>query len=254
VQRKFYAIDLNVQELENIEESFNKFLLKKNVVDGTALENAQKIYESKQKSKIIKENIPKAWEKLINEKDDILIDLLAETTEKICGYKPSNNDVIKFIESFFNYREDDTVEKPTKIISIRRRPRKTYLDQLKNNKTISSSKGLFDLDYDFTKTNVIGFEFLGESYSARTFKDVLVGFVAIIFNNNRNDFDKISNVMGTKNLYFSSRAENIRRPYKIEGSKYYVETNLSANNIREIIKMVLLTFGYSHDSFKIRLT
>lgn len=98
-QRKFYTIEIQDQESEQIINNFKKFLDKKNVISGKSVEYAEKIHRSKQTKYLINKKLPEAWNKLISEKDENLIDLLAETTEKICGYKPDYMTVDKYLSS-----------------------------------------------------------------------------------------------------------------------------------------------------------
>ena len=72
-QRKFYTIDVYDQDADEVASKFEDFLLKENVVSRKAIENAENVYESKQKKGIIKSTIPKAWNKLVTEPDEDLM-------------------------------------------------------------------------------------------------------------------------------------------------------------------------------------
>lgn len=43
---------------------------------------------------------PEAWNKLISEPDSLLLDLLAETTEKLSGFKPDVNEATRFLKHY----------------------------------------------------------------------------------------------------------------------------------------------------------
>jgi hypothetical protein len=62
------------------------YLVKENVISGKVVKNY-----------LIKDTLPKAWSKLISEPDELLVELLAEATEKLCGHKPDNSTVENFI-------------------------------------------------------------------------------------------------------------------------------------------------------------
>ncbi len=104
-QRKFYTIEIYDQSAEEITQKFVDFLSEENVISGKAIENADKIYKSKQKQYLIKDTLPKAWNKLIKEADENLIGLLAETTEKLCGYKPDQATAEDFLASYVQKME-----------------------------------------------------------------------------------------------------------------------------------------------------
>lgn len=92
-ERKFYAIDIMQQGSGEITEKFLELLSRDNVQSGKAVQNAKSIYEQLDRQKKINETMPKAWNKIITGGDERLCDLLAETTESLCGFRPDNEDV-----------------------------------------------------------------------------------------------------------------------------------------------------------------
>jgi len=91
--RKFYAIDILQQSVNELAEKFIQLLSREKVRSGEALENAKFIYEQLDRQKKINETLHKAWNKLIIEGGAGLYNLLAETTESICGFRPDDEDV-----------------------------------------------------------------------------------------------------------------------------------------------------------------
>ena len=116
--RKFYTIDIVQQEPEDVVERFIDLLSRNNVQTGKALQYAESIYKGKQKKKLIEETIPEAWNKIITEPDSLLIDLLCETTEKTCGFKPEIDEITRFLKTyegrFLISPEEEVPEKPPK--------------------------------------------------------------------------------------------------------------------------------------------
>jgi len=84
-RRKFYTIGIYDQESEDIVRKFEQFLSKENVVSDMAIKNAEDLYKSRQKQQLMKETLPKAWGKIITEPDENLVELLADTTERLFG-------------------------------------------------------------------------------------------------------------------------------------------------------------------------
>jgi hypothetical protein len=85
-ERKFYTIDLIEQEQERIAAKFIDLLSKDTVISGQAIKNAEATHKSQQKKKIVAEALPKAWNKIISELEDPLVNFLMETTENLCGH------------------------------------------------------------------------------------------------------------------------------------------------------------------------
>jgi len=96
--RKFYTIDIIQQEIDIVSSKLVALLSKDNLLSGEAVKEAESIYEDRLKKKTIKDTLPEAWNKIISDTDTLLVDLLTETTEKICGYKPEIDDVKQFLK------------------------------------------------------------------------------------------------------------------------------------------------------------
>lgn len=118
-QRRFFTIDLMEQSIEDAIEKFENLLSRKNIESGNAYQKAKSLYEGRQKNKIIKENLPKAWQKLISEPDEMLVELLNETLEKISGYKAENSQITDFLQNVFpqfSIGSLSTVTQPARIL------------------------------------------------------------------------------------------------------------------------------------------
>jgi len=98
-QRKFYTIDIYDQAPDEVVSRLLEYLSKDNVVTGKAVQSAESVYRTRQKEYEISETLPKAWNKIISEPDEVLINLIAENTEKMCGYRPDTVTVKNFISS-----------------------------------------------------------------------------------------------------------------------------------------------------------
>lgn len=111
-QRRFYTIDIIQQETEEIVSKFIDFLSKENIISGKAIQNAEDIYKSRREQDLIKETIPRAWNKLITEPNELLVELLANETEELCGYKPDNETVEQFLKNLSTPPSDKVIKPP----------------------------------------------------------------------------------------------------------------------------------------------
>lgn len=98
--RKFTTIDLIEQETSSVASKFVDLLSKKNIESGKALHNAEAIHKSKLKEKAIQDALPESWNRIIEEPDSLLIELIAERAERICSYKPELMEVTKFLKRY----------------------------------------------------------------------------------------------------------------------------------------------------------
>lgn len=97
--RKFYTIDIIEQESAEAASKFVDLLSKVSVESGKAVQNAESLHKGRLKRQAIQDNLPEAWNRIIGEPDSLLVQILAERTERICSYKPELTDVSQFLKS-----------------------------------------------------------------------------------------------------------------------------------------------------------
>jgi predicted type IV restriction endonuclease len=101
-QRRFYGLELLEQDPDDVVKRLEDFLSKERVVSGEAVKSAELVHRSKQTKTILHDSIPKAWNKILTDPDDLLVDLLIETTEKLCGFRPEVTDIEKFLKDLWS--------------------------------------------------------------------------------------------------------------------------------------------------------
>ncbi len=115
-QRKFYSIDIFQQGAEDIAAKFVDFLSRENIANGQAFETAQTVYKGRQRQKILQAAVPKAWNRIISEPDEFLVELINETAEKICGYRADEDMIVRFLHRYreqLSFSDDVPVSLPT---------------------------------------------------------------------------------------------------------------------------------------------
>ncbi|AWB10268.1 type I restriction endonuclease [Thermodesulfobium sp. 4217-1] len=234
-QRKFYTIEIYEQEDKVVVEKFEKLLSKDNVVSGKSLEYAKEIYYNKEKQNLINTTLPKAWNKIITDPDELLIELLADETEKLCGYKPDSETVEQFLTRISQEEiKTENIYVPTKIKSMHKKSDSSVSNQYSGKKPIS-------------------FSFKGVKYSLRSWKELIVKLCEIILSKHKDQFNYVLDLHGTKRPYFSSKLDELRKPERISGTDIYLETNLSANSIVKLSKDIITLFGYKDSDLKIEI-
>jgi len=101
-ERKVYKVDLYEQESKNAADKLLRYLSFDNVKSGNAITNARTDYESVSKMRLVKHYLPLAWSELLKDEDPILLELLAEKVEDMCGYKPSVDECGNFVTSLID--------------------------------------------------------------------------------------------------------------------------------------------------------
>lgn len=75
----------------------------------------------------------------------------------------------------------------------------------------------------------------------------------VIYELHSNEFHKCLKLGGDKGNYFSQSINDFvgKEPLSIGNNKYYVMTNLNADEIINLVNRILVIFGYQKSDFKI---
>lgn len=99
-ERRLYKLDLLEREPEEIEAALNRYLDYKSMCSGRAIEAARKDYRDAARKREAEKALPEAWAKLIEAEDELLLDLVSEKVEDLCGIKPERGAVALFLREF----------------------------------------------------------------------------------------------------------------------------------------------------------
>lgn len=96
--RRFYSLDLRIDDnVAKYVRFLEQHLQKDRVVSGKAKLSAEDILQNKKDGEKARDAIPSAWSRLIEDRKEMLINLLAEAVERKCGFKPSDSHVHAFL-------------------------------------------------------------------------------------------------------------------------------------------------------------
>jgi predicted type IV restriction endonuclease len=96
--RRVYRLQLDERTPAESAEVFRRYLAHDRVKSGQAREDAVRDYQNASARREAARALPQAWAELIDDSDDLLIDLLADRAEAICGFRPGTTEVIKFLK------------------------------------------------------------------------------------------------------------------------------------------------------------
>jgi len=229
-QRKFYTIDILQQESDDIIKKFQDFLDRDNVETGAAVQKAEQIYHNQQKRQIARRSLPKAWNKLIEEPDGLLIELLAETAERLSGYKTDLEEVAEFMKKYRSH-----------LVIPEEMPRRGIPSRKSSKNVKIRSKSSSD---DYTGKNVVGFSFRERKYTVSSWRDFLILLCEVLSQKHSSEFSRVLELQGRKRPYFSRNPNELREPARIGNTGIFTETNLSANGKVKRAYEVLSLFNY----------
>lgn len=98
-ERCVYKLDLIARTTEECCRIFERYLKYSEVTSGEAISNAKKDYGHASKQRQMENALPQAWLQLIKEQDEILVDLIAEKVETLCGFKPEPDVVRRYLDA-----------------------------------------------------------------------------------------------------------------------------------------------------------
>ena len=96
-ERRFSAISITSTNKDETRSVFSNALSKSKVASGSAVEYGEDLLNQQRLAMLVNATLPDAWQELISEPDGLLVDLLAEKSERIAGVKPSDSQVRRFL-------------------------------------------------------------------------------------------------------------------------------------------------------------
>ena len=94
---QFTAINIAQHDAPQAASAFLNLLYIDRVRSGDAVRYAELLYEARQKKHLLAHILPQAWNRMISGPSEPLVDLVAATTEKLCGVKPDVAEVRRFL-------------------------------------------------------------------------------------------------------------------------------------------------------------
>jgi hypothetical protein len=149
-ERRVYKLDLLEREVAECSTRLLRYLQYDSIVSGAAIEAAREDYRNVAQTRLKKAALPKAWRKLVEEKDELLIDLIADQAASLCGYKPDFDEVARFLEEGLSFTQQTThpipppstlpLSTPTPVSSPGLEPEyiRTYREMLKSPDSLPS--------------------------------------------------------------------------------------------------------------------
>ncbi|MGD2187818.1 MAG: hypothetical protein PVI71_16925 [Desulfobacterales bacterium] len=249
-EKWFYSVDLLKQNADEFVPQIMDLLSKSKVAGGQALKTAKSLNQNK-KQKMASDIIPEAWNKLISQPNMIFIELLRETTEKICGYKVETKIVERFLEKnldqlLITKHSAASAAPPSKIIEIPK-----IEDKPTPNFSIVSPKNSVKKAESYKDKDIKSFTFNGKTNPVRNWEDMLINLCEYFAIIHSTDFEKVLWISGEDNTYFSRYSDQLRIPEKIKGTNIYVETKLRPDEIVRTSRSLLAEFGYKDQDLTI---
>ena len=97
-ERRVYKLDIVEREMKECISRLTRYLQYERIVSGAAIEAAREDYCNVARERQMTSTLPKAWTRLVDEEDELLLELVADRVESLCGYKPDPDTVARFLK------------------------------------------------------------------------------------------------------------------------------------------------------------
>jgi predicted type IV restriction endonuclease len=98
-ERKVCELNLSEGNSEENAKRLKRYLNYESIRTGEAVEAIKADYEKVVQQRQVATRLPEAWNKLVEEADEFLLHAVAEKTESLCGYRPTDEQVLDFLKS-----------------------------------------------------------------------------------------------------------------------------------------------------------
>lgn len=234
-ERRVYKLDLLERDIAEAKSRLDRYLSYSNVCSGAALKSARSDYQNVARVRIIETNFPKAWEALLKDQDSLLLELLSEKVEDLCGYKPDLDVCSQFLEMQIQNKKH--VEK----YEVEKKP------PVKQTKPFTPAAS----NHARTVDN-FNFIFKGQEFPARSAREVMTKLFQLLSQEDSGFLDRFASRKHGKKRRYLARDKHDLYPGRsdlaeqhsvevVEG--WWLGTNYSRRNIQDIIELALEVAG-----------
>jgi len=97
-ERRVYKLDIVERDVGECVERLERYLLHSAVASGVAIEAAREDYRNVSKDRQMLAALPTAWSQIIADEDEMLLEIVADRVESLCGFKPAPDMVAGFLK------------------------------------------------------------------------------------------------------------------------------------------------------------
>ena len=235
--RKVLSVQLIEQDEELIVGRLLELLAKNSISSGESVRMSKNHLKRRRQEIEIADALPEVWNQIISEPDSLLVDLVAESVEKRCGYRPEAVTVEDFIRDLLKAapHQPSAPFQPgrRKLVKISEQDR--IRAPKKNPKMVFKNMRLF-----------------GKHYPLNNQREALIIFGKVLHEKEPVKFKEIAlKLSGSKRPWFTNKPSVPEWYARIPGTTYFILANLSAKGKLSLMDKILREFGYRGTELKI---
>ncbi len=255
-ERQLCKLDLSESDGAESIRRFERYLSYESVCSEAAFKAAQEDYRDIAREREIQEALPRAWAKLVAEEDEILLEVVAECVEDLCGHKPASDTVARFLRGTIQSspRPLHTPSQTPASVTPPTAPENTGATDVTPPPPLNSPPEKVPND----KPADVGFTLFGEFYHCRTGKEILVSVFEALAERDPTFIERFVALPkhGSKRRYIAQDSNDLypESPHLVQDSNnlhrlksgYWLGTNVSHRSIESIIKLACDVAGISY--------
>lgn len=98
-ERRVYKLDIVERDVEECVSRLERYLRHDAIASGAAIDAARQDYRNVARERQIVSTLPAAWDRLVEDEDEMLLEIVADKVENLCGFKPDPDTVARFLKS-----------------------------------------------------------------------------------------------------------------------------------------------------------
>lgn len=108
-ERKVLELDLLMGDREENAYRLNRYLNYESVQTGSAFVAIEEDYRNFSRQRELVRHLPEVWHRILEEKNQVLLQLLIEEMKKVCRYLPTEEEVLAFLENLTTEHQEERV-------------------------------------------------------------------------------------------------------------------------------------------------
>jgi len=236
-ERRVYKLDIVEREISEAVSRLERYLKYPAICSGAAIDAARADYRNVARERQMKATLPEAWRKLVEEEDDLLLELLADRVEELCGYKPDPDTVAAFLRESVLLKPAAAVV-PTDRLS----PAAPPSEKLETRVAVETAR-----------PSGVGFVLNGRFQPARNARDVLVRVLGELADRDAMFLERFAAlpkhgrtrryVSRSRDELYPGRPDLVRDFSQEVRPGWWLGVNLSRNAIERIVEMAAAVAG-----------
>jgi hypothetical protein len=251
-ERRVYKLDLLERDTGECVNRLKRYLQYAAVVSGQAIDNARADYRNNSRERQMQAAMPKAWQKLVEDEDEILLELIADHVESLCGYKPDLNTVAHFLKQQSGLRGTGPTRPPSRPTGAKATaPTRTAQPPPPSSPPISvqtsEQPSPLSTQSHGPTPGGLGFVFMGQHHPAKSARDVLLGVLEFLNQRDSTFLERLAArpkhgrkrryVARTPKELYPDRPDLARDHVAQLSSGWWVGTNVSRGAVKHILEL-----------------